>query len=89
MNRPKFSKPPIMNEIEKEKMRSDFINGAVNIPQPAKASRQETKRFTLRMPANLYDTVEEISNITGQSMNSICLEFIWESVKQKIKYLKE
>lgn len=85
--RPGFKKPVFLDDAQKGKLKEEFINGV--IPTSTRTAKQETRKFNLRMPDNLYKTIEEISHITGQSMNSICLEFIWESVKEKIKYLKD
>lgn len=84
----KFSKPPILDEIEKERLKEEFLHGAHNVPIKTKSVKQPIKAYLLRMPENLFDTLKEISDITGQPIKSICLEFIWDAAKERIKYLK-
>lgn len=51
-------------------------------------TKEPTKRITMRLPASLADNITEISALTGLSMNSVSLELLRVSAKQKLKDLK-
>jgi len=51
-------------------------------------TKEPTKRITMRLPASLADNITEISALTGLAMNSVSLELLRVSAKQKLKDLK-
>jgi len=98
MTKKSFTKPPL-SEQAKEAKAEEFINMLpMSLTRTQDEEGQERKRVTkkdafvpypLRVPQGLYDDLKEISYITGLSFNSICIEILRVSAKQKLKELKE
>ena len=105
MSSQKFSKPTVIaskSDTDKEKLADQFINF---MPAPNESvekanklekgttgrvtSKEQTKGVFLRFPETLRDDLAEISNITGLSINAICLELLRPQVRSKLKDLKE
>ena len=99
MTQNKFTVPPSISRIltpeEKEKKAESFLNfmdvrARENIVSTERVIEKEaTKGFALRIPETLYDDLKEISNLTGISINSICLELMRPSIKKRLRDLKE
>jgi hypothetical protein len=95
MTKTTFTKPPIINTRDKEKKADNFINQVDktltqnNIQQDKPIKKEIKKAFLLRMPSSSVNELNEISALTGISRNSICLELLRPTIKQKLKELKE
>lgn len=101
MSNKKFSKPPL-TFLEKEKKAEEFLNFVTSRDskvQPAALVTEEKKQeritqkepvkaLALRFPVSLAMDIEEISAMTGFSMNAICIELLRPAAKQKLKQLK-
>lgn len=94
----KFTKPPLSNE-DKEKRAEEFISMVPGgrphhqVPEPQKQNTRVTTKdkmlkFSFRVPSGIYEDLKEISYITGISINSICIEILRGSVRDKLKDLK-
>jgi hypothetical protein len=94
MNKPKFSKPPLTME-EKQKLSDDFVNFTDKTPPqsstPANAplKKEPIKALFLRAPQSYFDDIQQIVQITGLTMNAVCLELLRPAIKKKLKELKE
>lgn len=92
MSKTKYSKPPL-TQAEKERKANDFINlsDAKGVPaeSKAKAKKEPVKSLFIRAPKSYWDDIQEIINLTGLTMNSICLELLRPALKRKLKELKE
>ena len=105
MSSQKFSKPTVIaskSDTDKEKLADQFINFMPSSNELAEknnkldkgnvgrvTTKEQTKGVFLRFPETLRDDLAEISNITGLSINAICLELLRPQVKSKLKELKE
>lgn len=90
-----FKKPPL-SEKDKTKKADEFLNfidtrqDLIEQPKERQITKKEsTKSILLRLPESLKGDLDEISNLTGISINAICLELLRPSVKRKLKELKE
>ena len=94
----KFIKIPL-TKAEKEKKAADFLNfsndkDSDQLQEKQKVvtervmTKEPTKRITMRLPTSLADDITEISALTGLTMNSVSLELLRVSAKQKLKDLK-
>lgn len=94
MSKTKYSKPPL-TQAEKEKRANDFVNLSddkgipVETKAKAKAKKEPVKSIFIRAPKSYWDDIQEIINLTGLTMNSICLELLRPALKRKLKELKE
>ena len=52
-------------------------------------SKDSTVNYALRLPKRIYSDLRDLSNLTGLSINSICIEMLRVSVKEKLKEFKE
>lgn len=98
-----FSKAPVSESNKSsqhiDKKAEDFINmistgiRTKSIEEVKKDERVTKKdpivRLPLRLPNNMYEDLKEVSNITGLTMNSICIELLRGQIKLKLKELKE
>ena len=87
----KFSKPPL-TQREKNKKAKDFltfidyhenINRNVNIQK-----KEPVKTLYLRAPESYWKDIKEIMNLTGLSMNAVCLELLRPAIKRKLREIK-
>jgi hypothetical protein len=90
-----FKKPPLSRE-EKDKKTEDFINFVQENKDPAKgkldiqlSKKEPTKSLLIRVPESFRFDLQEIMNLTGLSLNSVCLELLRPAIKRKLKELKE
>ncbi|SFM07698.1 hypothetical protein [Legionella jamestowniensis] len=87
-----FSRPPLTPEekIIKEKEFLSFDktkNEQTKIIK--KREKEPVKSIFLRAPESFLNDIHEIVNITGLSMNAVCLELLRPAIKRKLKELKE
>lgn len=87
-----FNKPPKYTSDDKEKKAEAFISFMDKAPpkerERVRAKEKEPVRLTsLRLPISLLEDLKEISNITGLSINSICMEILRPAIKKKLKEL--
>lgn len=91
----KFNKIPL-SPLEKEKKAEEFlefkdfynVDHNKNIKEK-KIEKVEMKAFPFRIPSNLFQDLKEINELTGISINSICLELLRPSIKRKLKEIKD
>ena len=89
MSKTKFSKPPL-SDREKEKKADAFINLAdENKEQSNKIQREPIKPIFIRAPQSFWKDIQEITSLTGLSINAVCLELLRPALKKKLKELKE
>lgn len=95
----KFSKAPLTAQ-EKERKAEEFLNNInyrkeiTNNDEKNNIKLRVTKKEKvipklLRFPYSLSEDIQEISNITGLSINAVCIELLRPGVKNKLKELKE
>ena len=94
----KFKKPPLTAQ-EKEKKAEEFLNftkdGAFHNknsePNTEKTApkKEKTKVLLLRIPESFKKDLDEISNLTGISINAVCLELLRATMRKKLKELRE
>lgn len=86
---PGFSQPPLSVE-EKLAKEKEFLNFDKNPqeenvkPRPVKES---TKAIFIRAPESYWQELQEITRITGLTMNAVCLEILRKGIKNKLKEL--
>lgn len=51
--------------------------------------KEKTQILLLRIPESFKKDLEEISNLTGISMNAVCLELLRATMRKKLKELRE
>ena len=85
----KFNNPP-KNLLEKEKRAEAFIN-FMDAETPKMPERQRVKEkepthtFSIRLPVSLVEDLKEISNITGLSINAVCIDTLRPAIRKKLK----
>ena len=91
----KFNKIPL-SLSEKEKKAEEFLEFRYSSKirdkeedREKKIEKVEMKSFLLRIPLNLFSDLKEINELTGISINSICLELLRPMIKKKLKEIKE
>jgi hypothetical protein len=95
MSNNKFKKAPL-SITDKEKKAEEFINlsdNALIIPQNKSAQqisqKEPTKSLIIRIPESFRNDLTDISNLSGLSLNSVCLELLRPAIKKKLKELRE
>lgn len=93
MTKTSFTKPPLTPEEkaakEKEFLSFDKIpNNPIETPKIRKV-KEAAKAKIIRAPISFWEDVQEIANLTGIPMNSVCLELLRPAIKKKLKELKE
>lgn len=88
----KFSKPPL-TQSEKDKKAKEFLtfidnasNNNLNFYNYFK--KEPTKILYLRAPESYWKDIKEIMNLTGLSMNAVCLELLRPAIKRKLREIK-
>ena len=89
----KFNKIPL-SPLEKEKKAEEFLEfkDFQKVDQnknEKKIEKVEMKVFPFRIPLNLFLDLKEINELTGISINSICLELLRPVIKRKLKEIKD
>ncbi len=87
-----FSKPPLTQK-EKDKKAKEFLNfnDYINNEKTKikkKSKKEPIKIIYLRVPKNYWTDIKEITNLTGLSMNAVCLELLRPSIKRKLREIK-
>lgn len=93
-NKSSFKKPPLSPEekLEREKqfLSFDKIPNSNNSSEiNKKAEKEPVKSIFIRAPESYKNDLEEIVNLTGISMNAVCLELLRPAIKKKLKEIKE
>ena len=87
----KFSKPPLTQREKDKKAKEfltfiDFTNKTTNLNYNIK--KEPTKTLYLRAPESYWKDIKEIMNLTGLSMNAVCLELLRPAIKRKLREIK-
>ena len=98
-NKSFFKKNPVsipeknsLSQAEKDKKEKEFINFNKETPIQHEISRsikESTKTLYLRAPESYWNDIQEIMNLTGLSMNAVCIELLRPAIRKKIRELKE
>lgn len=93
-NKQTFKKNPLSPEekLAKEKAFLSFdkvSNSSEPEEKKRKAEKEPVKSIFIRAPESYKNDLEEIVNITGISMNAVCLELLRPAIKKKLRELKE
>lgn len=87
----KFSKPPL-TQREKDKKADEFLAFIDYSKAPFKFSqnikKEPVKTLYLRAPESYLRDIKEIMQLTGLSMNAICLELLRPAIKRKLREIK-
>ncbi|BCA93667.1 hypothetical protein TUM19329_00280 [Legionella antarctica] len=90
-NKTIFKKTPLTPE-EKEKKEREFLSFNKDSPdkqEVTRAIKESTKTLYLRAPESYWNDIQEIMNLTGLSMNAVCLELLRPSIRKKLRELKD
>ena len=92
-NKTSFKKTPLSPEEKKIKER-EFLsfdktqeNNVIN--NSKKKEKESIKTIYIRAPESYWNDIQEIVNLTGISMNAVCLELLRPAIKRKLKELKD
>lgn len=86
-----FKKTPL-TQAEKDQKERAFVsldNGSSNKPEVSRSVKEPTKTLYLRAPESYWNDIQEIMNLTGLSMNAVCIELLRPALRKKIRELKE
>ena len=87
----KFSKPPL-TQREKDKKAKEFLTFIDNVSNNNSVSsflkKEPSKILYLRVPESYWKDIKEIMNLTGLSMNAVCLELLRPAIKRKLREIK-
>lgn len=86
-----FKKTPLSPE-EKEKKEKEFLSfdkSSTTSSDTKRASKESTKTLYLRAPESYWNDIQEIMNLTGLTMNAVCLELLRPSIRKKLRELKD
>ena len=92
-----FKKPPL-SPLDKEKLAERFINlmpdlSDRQVEQKSTETRvlekEKTQNLVVRLPLTIHADIKEVSNITGMSMNAVCLNLLRPAVKIKLEEMKK
>ena len=93
-----FTKAPLSPE-DKEKKAEEFVSMMMPMVKKQDVPKQQevkpvtykdpTVNYALRLPKKIYSDLKDLSNLTGLSINSICIEILRVSVKEKLKEFQE
>lgn len=65
------------------------IKQVEKLKQDKKERKLETKNIFIRAPKSYHDDLNEISRLTGISVNAVCLELLRPAIKERLKELKK
>lgn len=91
-NKPVFKKTPSLTQEEKDRKEKEFLSfdkGGSENSEVKRAVKESTKTLYLRAPESYWDDIQEIMNLTGLSMNAVCLELLRPAIRKKLRELKE
>lgn len=86
----KFTKPPL-TQREKDKKTDEFlefINYSKKSSDIIELKKEPVKTLYLRAPESYWKDIREIMNLTGLSMNAVCLELLRPAIKRKLREIK-
>jgi len=87
----KFSKPPL-TQTEKDKKADEFLAFIDYSKKPIQIfqnlKKEPVKTLYLRAPESYWRDIKEIMNLTGLSMNAVCLELLRPAIKRKLREIK-
>lgn len=86
----KFSRPPL-TQREKDKKTKEFLTFIDKVSDNNVNNflkKEPTKILYLRVPESYWKDIKEIMNLTGLSMNAVCLELLRPAIKRKIREIK-
>jgi hypothetical protein len=84
-----FTKPPLSTK-EKEKLEKKFLEGfnpEAEEQQNEELEEIKTKTIIIRAPVSYHKNLLKIRQVTGMTINGVCLELLWPAIKQKLKDL--
>lgn len=97
-----FKKRPEQQKLsvaEKKAMEDRFLNlestepssipETKKIKEHVKKEKEPIKSIFIRAPQSYWEDLQEIVNITGISMNAVCLELLRPAIKKKLRSLSE
>ena len=91
-NKSSFSRPPLTPE-EKKIKEKEFLSFDKTKPEQTtsikKREKEPVKAIFIRAPESYLEDIHEIVNLTGLTMNAVCLELLRPAIKRKLKELKE
>ena len=90
-NETAFKKTPL-TQAEKDKKEKAFVsfdNGISNKQEVSRSVKEPTKTLYLRAPESYWNDIQEIMNLTGLSMNAVCIELLRPALRKKLRELKE
>ena len=98
-NEPIFKKTPVspaektpLSQAEKDKKEREFISFNKDTPDKQEVPRsvkEPTKTLYLRAPESYWNDIQEIMNLSGLSMNAVCIELLRPAIRKRIRELKE
>ena len=88
-----FKKTPLTLEEKKIKEREflsfDKTQKNEEVTSVRKKEKELIKAIYIRAPESFREDLQEIVNLTGISMNAVCLELLRPAIKRKLKELKD
>ena len=94
-----FKKTPVapaektpLSQAEKDKKEKEFISfnkGTPDKQEIVRSVKESTKTLYLRAPESYWNDIQEIMNLTGLSMNAVCIELLRPAIRKKLRELKE
>ena len=94
-----FKKTPVssaektpLSQAEKDRKEKEFINfdkGSLDKQETTRSVKEATKTLYLRAPESYWNDIQEIMNLTGLSMNAVCIELLRPAIRKKLRELKE
>lgn len=82
----KRDKPSSENQIKKLAPSSQ---SSISKPHSLLPGKEPLKTLYLRIPKSFWEDIQTIANLTGLSMNAVCLDLLRPSIKTKLKQLQE
>lgn len=91
-NKSTFTRVPLSPE-EKKKKEKEFLSFDKTKDTPPaphrKREKEPVKSIFIRAPESYWEELHEIVNLTGLSMNAVCLELLRPAIKRKLRELRE
>jgi len=87
----KFANPLLTDKEIKDKTKKILAGADIDkdIDDDIKPEKQETHAVMVRIPIAQYKKMLRIQSLTGKSLNAICLDFMWNGIKQTLKELED
>jgi predicted HicB family RNase H-like nuclease len=87
MNKSKKDKSVTGSKTKKSP--SSISQSSTNKSQSLPPGKEPLKTLYLRIPKSFWEEIQTIANLTGLSMNAVCLDLLRPSIKTKLKQLQE